>query len=486
MMSIAPMSFMLNETHKATLQVATKQMLDLLHRVSEPHEYRLLATVDRNTLIKEGFANDLVDNLVYLTERNANKSVKLSNDKFSIGYTQAAFDASLYATNDIVKTLAGASSGKCYWCESQLGATHIQEHLVSHYRPPAGYLHEGALKRRAYVGLTYDTSNLLYTCPQCAEKNKGLQFPTLDGHHMPEVQQSNEHPVLINPRTENPRDYIRFNPLNGKAYAFDRVKGFYLQKQMDEAQIEAQLVKQPNTIPLQSDPTGKALSSPQLDAEFNAWLASLSVNEKASLSRGEESIQILNLNRHALLLTRLAHLQALWLTLQSDIKSASTDNNEQGELTLELPLLAQQQFTSLSIDAKATWWHNPHENWSAIYLNYVQFLSGEQTHHENVFVPALAQSCLMYLVLESELTLKQVRRIVMLNSHDLLYASTTSKCVFLPINWQEDWHNLVKVHENGTTWQTSFNELVLTKPAALQNLFSRSEVWAEGNYEALA
>lgn len=102
------------------------------------------------------------------------------------------------------------------------------------------------------------------------------------------------------------------------------------------------------------------------------------------------------------------------------------------------------------------------------------------------YVPTRVQSGLIYTVLESELTLSGVRRIVALNGHDLLYASISSKCVFLPIDWQRDITNTVKVHERGVTWQTTFNELLATRPVELHNLFSRSEIWAEGDYPALA
>lgn len=137
-------------------------------------------------------------------------------------------------------------------------------------------------------------------------------------------------------------------------------------------------------------------------------------------------------------------------------------------------------------------------DWQALYSNYNKAIDAElqkqslanTASKEHISgsgqVPKQVQSGLMYLVLESELTLKGVRRIVMLSSHDLLYASTSAKCVFLPIDWDKDFNNTVKVHENGVTWQTTFAELVATQPVPLQNLFSRSEIWAEGSYDALA
>ncbi len=121
-------------------------------------------------------------------------------------------------------------------------------------------------------------------------------------------------------------------------------------------------------------------------------------------------------------------------------------------------------------------------NWMGLYQDILSIPLQEN----NDYISNRIKSDLMYLVLENELSMQNKRRIVMLNSHDLLYASTSGKCVFLPINWEQDFTNAVKVHEGNVIWETTFGELVLTHPVSLQNLFSRSEIWAEGKYDALA
>ncbi len=487
MMPIKPVVFDLEKHHQATLEIATNQVTDLLKRVSEPHEYRILANADRSRLLKDGFASDLVDNLVYLTERSPEGQEKLNKDRHAVGFNAIAFDASLYAAKPIIQGLSKASDGRCYWCETPLNALGEDPNLVSHYRPPTGYLKNGLLRREAYAHLAYKTDNLMFCCPQCSQQNKGLQFPTLDERHAPAVSVQEEHPVLINPMQENPRDYIRFNPLNGLAYAFDLVKAFYLQKGMDEASIDAYLNQNAHNIPMQVDLQGNSLSEPLLDAEFKAWFGSLLPGDKTHLSRGQTSIDLLNLNRPTLITARWQHLTHLWLSAHKWLQANKSD-----PATSVIPPLANHAFVSLSTDALAAWEKDTKHNWDAWYetaapSETVLASMMATTQGSAAFdVPMPVQSSLMYLVLESELTLKGVRRIVLLSSHDLLYASTTSKCVFLPIEWEKDRHNVVNVHENGATWKTTFEELVNTQFVSLQNLFSRSEIWAEGPYEALA
>jgi hypothetical protein len=102
------------------------------------------------------------------------------------------------------------------------------------------------------------------------------------------------------------------------------------------------------------------------------------------------------------------------------------------------------------------------------------------------YIPNRFRSGFMYVVLENELNLRNKRRIVSLSSDDLLYASVTGKCVFIQIDWKNDFTNTLKVHESNHTWETTFSELIDTRPVALRHLFARSEVWAEGHYEPLS
>lgn len=96
------------------------------------------------------------------------------------------------------------------------------------------------------------------------------------------------------------------------------------------------------------------------------------------------------------------------------------------------------------------------------------------------------RSNLIYVVLESELKMRNKRRIIHLSNTDLLYSSMTGKCVCLPIDWDNDFANRIKVNEGKHTWETTFMELAQTRENALSALFAHSQVWAEGNYAALA
>lgn len=124
----------------------------------------------------------------------------------------------------------------------------------------------------------------------------------------------------------------------------------------------------------------------------------------------------------------------------------------------------------------------PSRDWINNYNQIIADDSRDKTH----YIPATIRSGLIYIVLEQELKLKNKRRIVHLSNSDLLYGSTSGKCVFLPIDWEQDFLNVVKVHEGKHTWETSFAELAQTRPNALRSLFANSEVWAEGHYLPLA
>lgn len=76
MKQIKPIDYKLDATHQAQLKAATKQMLELVTKVNQWHEYRLLTASDRQNLVSDGFAQDLVDNLVYLTIRCSHHKVK--------------------------------------------------------------------------------------------------------------------------------------------------------------------------------------------------------------------------------------------------------------------------------------------------------------------------------------------------------------------------------------------------------------------------
>lgn len=102
-------------------------------------------------------------------------------------------------------------------------------------------------------------------------------------------------------------------------------------------------------------------------------------------------------------------------------------------------------------------------------------------------LPTWMTSSLVYLILEDELSLSDKRRIVNLAASDYLYGSDNpDKCVFMAIEWDKDYSNVIKVRSQQHIWETSFQELGSSWPLEVINLFANNEVWAEGSYTALA
>lgn len=512
MISITPINVVLKPDEQAKVDAATKQMKDLLKQVSKWVKYRLLTANDRNDLLDKGFARDLVDNLVYLSQRYPETKLQNKNDHHVTGFTNEAFDPSIYACESIAVALKQSGSGRCAWCESLIDQN---GGVVSHYRPTYGYTKNGTLYRDAYYDLAYNQTNLLYCCKVCADQYKADTFPVVVGEHMPNVALAKEMPVLLNPYVDEPRQFIRFNPLNGHAYPFDQVLNFYQDVHgKGTSQVEADLWRNPANIPQQYDANGNSISSTVIDTAFSQWQKTQKSGCSGLDSRGHKTIEILGLNRPALILSRINHLRqmrSLFLAQTSKDTDLADEAKTVSDLIQKLGTISHDnsvlvpQYISLTLDAINTWQPpvkddqcqtvdktptdaNPTPtlcekeiNWIDNYNKYL----GSPTYKFDRYISSSIRSGLMYIVLETELGLKNKRRIVSLCADDLLYGSITSKCVFLQINWHSDYCNKIKVHTNDHTWETSFSELAETHPVALKSLFSHNEVWAEGDYEAL-
>lgn len=505
MMPIKAPKIQLSPDQQVKQKAAVKQMQDLLKELSQWVKYRLLTYKDRQQLLRKGYARDLVDNLVYLTQRDASKGVTQKNDSLVTGFTEAAFDPSLYASHEVTSALHTANCGCCSWCEKLIESS---DAIVSHYRPPYGYSQFHSLHRSHYYSLAYEHSNLFYSCFDCAEKYKGSQFPVIGCERVPQVPVEQERAIIINPYLDDPRQYIRFNPMNGAAYPYDQVLQFYQDEQGKGAStVDAMLWGDPGNIPLQKDCNGQAISSSMVDGAFCKWLHQQTGHVSDHLSRGRKTIDTLGLNRPSLLRARNNHLRQLRaLYLAQFSTEGETEIPGITELVKSLGVLSDDngakvpEFVSLTLDAINTWLAEANSSssddktdkddnttqkasidWQG---NYTQALAKAVTEHHS-WVPSNIRSGLCYIVLEHELGLKNKRRIVHLHCSDLLYSSITGRCVFLPINWHTDIHNVIKVHEGKHTWETSFAELFSSRPGAVQSLFAHSEVWAEGEYEGL-
>lgn len=101
-----------------------------------------------------------------------------------------------------------AQHNKCCYCERK------EEGDVEHFRPKAKVSQgEGKPKQIGYFWLAYDWENFLFSCKICNQNYKKDYFPLADNTRRatPSLRNlSNEEPLLINPATESPEDFLDF------------------------------------------------------------------------------------------------------------------------------------------------------------------------------------------------------------------------------------------------------------------------------------
>jgi len=99
---------------------------------------------------------------------------------------------------------------KCCYCERKRDRK--REMDVEHYRPKGEV--EEDVEHSGYWWQAYEWDNLLWSCKTCNQKYKYMKFPLLpEGIRAAEEGDdlSLERPCLINPKLENPFDFISFN-----------------------------------------------------------------------------------------------------------------------------------------------------------------------------------------------------------------------------------------------------------------------------------
>ena len=362
MIQLKPAKITLSQDQQVKQKAAVKQMTDLMASVQQWVKYRFLQPNDRVNFHKQGYARDLVDNLVYITLRPATDVSDSSQDKLVTGFTQAAFDPSLYACDNIRTGLTEASDGKCFWCESLIDQN---DALISHFRPPAGYQDSNEVVRNSYYNLAYQPDNLVYCCHDCGGRHKALQFPVVGAARMPDASQDEECTVLINPTREDPRQFIRFNPINAQAYPYDEVKAFYQDTQdLNGEQIDALIFNNPKRIPNQKDIDGQLVTEAATETAYLNWKAKCAA--KNGEYKGQRNIEILGLNRPTLVRARANHLiglRGLYLAGKcgddntnngiSALSQADSDTTDTSEKTPTAVMIVQ--YLSLTTDAIATW-----------------------------------------------------------------------------------------------------------------------------------
>lgn len=92
-----------------------------------------------------------------------------------------------YGHDDVRDGLDAMFSGKCAYCESDIGV--VAAPHIEHFRP-----------KHRYIGLTFTWENLLLSCPRCNDgAHKGTLFPG-----------AKQGGPIIDPTTEDPAAHLEF------------------------------------------------------------------------------------------------------------------------------------------------------------------------------------------------------------------------------------------------------------------------------------
>ena len=133
--------------------------------------------------------------------------LSLSEKVFDDEISYKDFKSSIYGANDVREQLMNDQHEKCAFCECTLLD---KDPEVEHFRPKTRVRQDktrGNTIKLAYYWMAYDWDNLLYSCHQC-NRIKGNYFPLKDPDNRFDIP--NESPLLINPYTEDPADFIEF------------------------------------------------------------------------------------------------------------------------------------------------------------------------------------------------------------------------------------------------------------------------------------
>lgn len=510
MMPIPYSDAKLNADEAFKQKAALQQMQDLLERVAVGKKYRTLTKSDRRTLNQEGYAQDLVDNLVLITQRIPSSGLdsKTYQDQVQTGFTISAFDPSLYANSTIWRHLRHTHQGCCAFCESFLESSGAG--LVLSLRPQSIVFEQHTTIRSPYWQRAYAQNNLYLVCPACGEQHKSAYFPVQGGR---KTDPAEEQAWLLAPYSEQPRDFIRFNPLNGQAYPFDRVQAFYQATNQatlapDSASISAMLWKNPSAIPLQDDGKGNALSSAKLNQDFLAWLA----HNADRFPRGQANIDCLGLNRPSLLASR--RIQALALRAQFASQALPSTDPQMLASTVQTLLGEQLQYRSFNLDViqhclaqlvgasktetTSTTDNNDIATTEGTLLpasvdganepapDPISVLRPQANSWPKPGFPLWLLSSLIYMMFENELQIGDKRRLVHLSADDSTYgADNPEKSLFIAIDWWNDANKVIKVKSKNHIWETSFQELAASRPLEVRSLFANNHLWVEGEFPPL-
>ena len=134
-------------------------------------------------------------------------------EAYHSGIKKFSIDNLIYGTQAIKKKLLEAQHDKCCYCESEFLETGYGD--VEHFRPKGSVRQDYNSKEEkpGYYWLGYCWSNLLVSCSRCNTSHKGIRFPLENPGRRARNHHDaveNEEPMLIDPGVEDPRDHIHF------------------------------------------------------------------------------------------------------------------------------------------------------------------------------------------------------------------------------------------------------------------------------------
>ncbi len=441
---------------------------------------KVLTALSERTPTNERVVRALVSAVVFDTELVEDRTGAIEVPRY--GFGGAAFDPGLMGSAAVRAALSVSHRGRCAYCETLVDASDWG--LVDPFRPPASYRQSSFVQYRpAYHWLAYEPRNLYLACRLCSQLHKSNAFP-VTGTRAPAVDIGEEQAVLIDPYSEDPRAFIRFDPLNGAAFPFDAVAAFYGEKGKAPAEIEQLLWNDPKTIPGQRDLRGEPIA-PALDAAFAEWFAA---QREPRLRRGSITIATLGLNRDPLIRARVAHLRqmrGLYWTAGTTTTDAAAAIDLVNRLASNDPDAAALSvgYLSLTIDALQTWIANPAAS-DDVLAGYDAFLAKLPPLAARV-PPPPPNPALCHVVLDSERKLAGRRRLAYSSAVDRLYGEPPGQGVTLSVDFERDLACAVifTADQPGreVVAETTLGELLREGPAALR-LFERSFGWVLGNY----
>lgn len=94
--------------------------------------------------------------------------------------TKFEFDPDIYGHDDVKTLLKKIQGHKCCFCEAKVD--HIAHGDIEHFRPKSGFKQDENtnIQYPGYYWLSYEWSNLYFSCQICNQREKGNYFPLED------------------------------------------------------------------------------------------------------------------------------------------------------------------------------------------------------------------------------------------------------------------------------------------------------------------